>query len=121
MKAELELPPLPEGWANGPVEIGYGQSPIGSMAIYHDTWEPVVSQLICNRIYAVRKWQPAIVTAGLLEPGWIVIEECGTYYVSHFRPSWSAESREWASEYMRCLPLREMPQVTGENAIWEIK
>ena len=120
MKAEIELPPLPDDWADGPVEIRYGVPPIGSMVLTRIGWG-WRSGSDAPFVHAVKKWVPQIVTAGFLEPGWLVIEECGTYYLSHFKPSWCTEAREWGGEYMRCLPLREMPQVTGEHASWEIK
>jgi hypothetical protein len=121
MKVELELPPLPGGWANGPVDIGHGQPPPKSMVLVFGKWVHAFSGDKSHHIYAARKWQPAIVTAGVLAPGWIVIDEDGVPWNSDVKPTWDDAAREWAGVNMYALRLSETPQVTGRNAIWEIK
>lgn len=121
MKVELELPPLPDGWATGPVEIGYGEPPQKSIVLVWGKWVPAVGREANHQLYAVRKWQPQIVTAGILAPGWLVIDEDGTPYHSIPKPLWCEDAIEWSSSGMHLIPLSEHPQVTGRNAIWEIK
>lgn len=119
MKTEIELPPLPDGWADGPVEIAYGVPPVGSLVLIMGQWSTLPATL--TGIYAVRKWVPAIVSSGLLQPGWLVIDEDGAYWHSERTVNWSEDAREWNGFSFTRLYLRESPQVTGRNAIWEIK
>jgi hypothetical protein len=120
MKVEIELPPLPVGWASGPVEIGYGVPPAASWVLAAGQW--------CGwrikdtqYIYAVRKWQPAIVTAAVLSPGWLFIDSDGACYHSGSKPEWDDDVGEWAGARPFFLSLQETPQVKGKHAIWEIK
>lgn len=123
MKTELELPPLPEGWADGPVEIKYGVPTKGSLTLtlQYGNWIPSPLYPAWQHVYAVRKWQPAIVTAGVLAPGWVVIDPHGTYFYSRKGPWWCDENVQWAGVALHCLCVLETPQITGRNAIWEIK
>jgi hypothetical protein len=120
MKAEIELPPLPVGWASGPVEIGYGVPPAISLVLADGEW---CAWRIKDKqyVYALRQWQPAIVTAGVLSPGWLFIDSDGVFYHSGSKPEWDDDAGEWAGVWRSFLSLRETPQVTGRNAIWEIK
>lgn len=121
MRAEIELPPLPDGWADGPVEIGYGEPPRDSLYLWCGEWKPSSTVIIASWVYAVRKWQPAIVTAGVLSPGWVVIDPDGTFWHSDTKPTWDEDAGDWAGSNLACQRLRETPQVTGLKAIWEIK
>jgi hypothetical protein len=121
MKVEIELPPLPVGWASGPVEIGYGVPPAVSWVLADGEW---CGWRIKDKqyVYALRKWQPAIVTAGVLSPGWVVIDaNTSCYHSSGPKPQWNESTCEWRGFCLSLISLRESPQVTGRNAIWEIK
>lgn len=123
MKAEVELPPLAGNWADGDVEIKYGVPPSVCLYLWYGEWVATKPGIPASpQIYAVRRWVPKIVTAGVLEPGWIVIDTDGTAWFGEKQIEWSDEANEWMSQASMCrLPLSETPQVTGKKAIWQIK
>lgn len=120
MNTKIELPPLPDGWADGPVEIRYGLPPLGSMVLTCFGWDAATGA-DTPFVHAVKKWVPAIVQSHLLQAGWLVIDEAGAYWYSERPVSWSDDAREWKGFSFTRLYLRETPQLTGRNAIWEIK
>lgn len=55
MKVELELPPLPNGWANEDVVVEFGHAPKQSLILSGGGWVPVDVFFTGLRVYAVRK------------------------------------------------------------------
>jgi hypothetical protein len=118
MKVELELPDLPDDWARGPFDYGYGVPPSGAVVLtergrrHHNGSENIW-------VYAVHKWTPAIVTAGVLATGWVVIDKDGAWFCKSY-PSYDS-GMGWGSPTRKNrLHLRETPQVIGPKAIWKI-
>lgn len=119
MKVEIELPDLPDG----DFEIFHGVPPDKNcLVLYQGQWERVHLTLSKPHIYAVPipKWTPKIVTAGVLAPGWLVIDPDGTPWYSRIKPVWNENALAWDKIDSVRLRLKEAPSIAGRNAIWEI-
>lgn len=119
MKVELELPDLPDDWAKGPFDFGYGAPPSGAVVLTETGWrDHNGSKNIW--VYAAHKWTPAIVTAGVLATGWVVINDDHSVWFCKSYPHYENSRTGWVSPLMHRLCIRETPQVTGPKAIWKI-
>jgi hypothetical protein len=117
MKIEIEIPDPPAGC--DPAEVKWGVPPIGAMAIISDVGAPrwrMTKFAVHGETAWVMPYTPGFL--GLLKPGWVTYE-LNDWRWFRDRPHWSG-NQWYNTTHTYTLPFREVPPVSGKDAIWEV-
>jgi hypothetical protein len=118
MKLTIEIPDPPEGC--DPAAVQWGRPPLGALIL--------VAHMGCQ-IWRKHDYQTHGETAwvmpytpgflGLLLPGWVTYDFSSEWVWWSKKPEFACDGWTTATT-ARILPFREVPPISGEQAIWEV-
>ena len=119
MKLEIEIPDPPAGC--DPAAVQWGRPPEEALILVAHMGQPIWRKhdfKTHGETAWVMPYTPVFL--GLLDPGWVTYDRCYGWRWCICRPTWRGES--WYSPGKQFdLPFREIPLISGEHAIWEVK
>ena len=122
MQVTIEIPDPPAGC--DPAAVKWGVPPKGAFYFQATMGQwvgPNDGKVFLQNTAWVMPYTPSFL--GLLEPGWVTHDEAFGWLSHADRPMWNLGCEGfWHSDSVEetRLPFREVPPISGEQAIWEV-